>query len=202
MQIYFREFKVQLHRYLNIHRIIWEKIADIKEQGKIRGRDLEQLRNRLESYKKTIELIEGRIEQMGTHLKTRKNLIDILGWGGFLSNILEFKYDTLDNSLSYIKALWKMTKNYVDSAIRVFSDLQAESTKDSVKTLTLITSIGVISGILGYLTANKLPQFTIIGVTYFLILLAATWLANKLIVLFYQRRKYEIKSVEVDKKID
>lgn len=139
---------------------------------------------------------------MGTHLKTRKNLIDILGWGGFLSNILEFKYDTLDNSLSYIKALWKMTKNYVDSAIRVFSDLQAESTKDSVKTLTLITSIGVISGILGYLTANKLPQFTIIGVTYFLILLAATWLANKLIVLFYQRRKYEIKSVEVDKKID
>lgn len=47
MQIYFREFKVQLHRYLNIHRIIWEKIADIKEQGKIRGRDLEQLRNRL-----------------------------------------------------------------------------------------------------------------------------------------------------------
>jgi len=95
-----------------------------------------------------------------------------------------------------------MTKNYVDSAIRVFSDLQAESTKDSVKTLTLITSIGVISGILGYLTANKLPQFTIIGVTYFLILLAATWLANKLIVLFYQRRKYEIKSVEVDKKID
>ena len=202
MQIYFREFKVQLHRYLNIHRIIWEKIADIKEQGKIRGRDLEQLHNRLESYKKTIELIEGRIEQMGTHLKTRKNLIDILGWGGFLSNILEFKYDTLDNSLSYIKALWKMTKNYVDSAIRVFSDLQAESTKDSVKTLTLITSIWVISGILGYLTANKLPQFTIIGVTYFLILLAATWLANKLIVLFYQRRKYEIKSVEVDKKID
>lgn len=202
MQIFFREFKVQLHRYLNIHRIIWEKIADIKEQGKIRGKDIEELRNKLESYKKTIEIIEGRIEQMGTHIKTRKNIINNLGWGGFLSDILEFKYDTLDNSLNYIKALWKMTKNYVDSAIRVLSEVQSESTKDSVKTLTLVTSIGVISGILGYLSVNKLPQFTKTGILFFIILLAGTYLANKIIVFFFKNCKYKLKSVDVDKKID
>lgn len=202
MQIFFKEFKIQLHRYLNIHRIIWEKIAEIKEKGNVYGKDLETLRNKLESYKKTIELIDGRIEQMGTHVKTRKNIIKNLGWENFLSDVLEFKYDTLDNSLAYIKALWKMTKNYVDSAIRIFSEIQTESTKDSVKALTLITSIGVVSSVVGYLSASKLPQLTTTGTIYFFILLAGTYLVNRLIIFFYKSRKYEIKSIEIDKKID
>lgn len=29
-QIFLREFRGQMHRYLNLHRIIWEKIADVK----------------------------------------------------------------------------------------------------------------------------------------------------------------------------
>ena len=33
-QIFFREFKSQLHRYLEIHRTIWEKIRKIKEQAR------------------------------------------------------------------------------------------------------------------------------------------------------------------------
>src|SRR3989338_8702878 len=40
-QIFFREFKSQLHRYLAIHRAIWEKIAKIKERGKIRGTEID-----------------------------------------------------------------------------------------------------------------------------------------------------------------
>ena len=36
-QIFFREFKSQLHRYLAIHRTLWEKIREIKERGQIRG---------------------------------------------------------------------------------------------------------------------------------------------------------------------
>jgi hypothetical protein len=202
MQIFFREFKAQLHRYLNMHRIIWEKIADIKEQGKIKGKNVGELRNRLEAYKKTIELIDGRIEQMGIHIKTRENIIKTLAWEKFLTGVLQFKYETLGDTLNYIKALWKMTKNYVDAAIQVFADIQSESTKDSVKTLTLVTTIGVISGILGYLSVNKFPQFTIIGAIYFVILLAATWTVNRIVSIYHKNRSYAIKDVELDKKIN
>ena len=32
MEIFFREFKDQLQKYLNIHRKVWEEISDIKER--------------------------------------------------------------------------------------------------------------------------------------------------------------------------
>ena len=35
-QIFIREFKGQMHRYLNMHRIIWEKIDKLKEQVNVK----------------------------------------------------------------------------------------------------------------------------------------------------------------------
>ncbi|MEK7519946.1 MAG: hypothetical protein AAB581_01745, partial [Patescibacteria group bacterium] len=63
-QIFFRDFKSQLHRYLNIHRIVWEKIDAIKERGEVRGTEIDALRNELSDYQKTINLIGARIDQM------------------------------------------------------------------------------------------------------------------------------------------
>ena len=51
-QIFFRDFKSQLHRYLNIHRIVWEKIDQIKERGAIKGTEIDALRNELSLYQK------------------------------------------------------------------------------------------------------------------------------------------------------
>ncbi len=39
-QVFIREFKGQLHRYLNLHRIIWEKIDNVKENAKVKGQIL------------------------------------------------------------------------------------------------------------------------------------------------------------------
>jgi hypothetical protein len=61
-QIFFREFKSQLHRYLAIHRILWEKIRTIKERGEIKGSEVDSLRNELSVYQKTINLIGARID--------------------------------------------------------------------------------------------------------------------------------------------
>ena len=69
-QIFFREFKSQLHRYLAIHRILWEKIKVIKERGEIRGNDIDSLRNELSVYQKTVNLIGARIDQMPAYVKT------------------------------------------------------------------------------------------------------------------------------------
>jgi len=49
-QVFIREFKGQLHRYLNLHRIIWEKIDAVKDRAKVRGSDVVKFSTKLESY--------------------------------------------------------------------------------------------------------------------------------------------------------
>src|SRR3989344_7864704 len=77
-QIFFREFKSQLHRYLSIHREIWEEISEIKERKFIKGKDAEFYRVQLEIYKKTIDLINNRINQMPSYARTRASLAKTL----------------------------------------------------------------------------------------------------------------------------
>ena len=131
-QVFIREFKSQLHRYLNLHRIIWEKIADVKERGKIKGSEVGLFKDKIESYSKTINLIDGRISQMGTYIRTRESIAkNNAGLANFL-DVLDFKYETLADTLEYIKDIWNMTKNYVNSALDLFSSIQAASTESSV----------------------------------------------------------------------
>jgi len=73
-QIFIREFKAQLHRYLNLHRIIWEKIDAVKEHAVITGKQIVECNTKIEGYAKTVNLIDGRISQMSTYIKTREKL--------------------------------------------------------------------------------------------------------------------------------
>lgn len=73
-QVFIREFKGQLHRYLNLHRIIWEKIDNVKDRAKVKGSDVIMFSTKLESYAKTVTLIDGRIRQMSTYLPTRERI--------------------------------------------------------------------------------------------------------------------------------
>lgn len=162
-QIFFREFKSQLHRYLAIHRIIWEKIQKIKEGGKIKGTNIDNLRNELSAYQKTITLIGARIDQMSSYVRTRQKFTDTEKVDEYLKPLFQFKFETLLDTHEYIKHLWDMTKNYLGSAIEIFTELQAKSTKNTIASLQLITTIGVVAGILGYLGRDALPKFTYNG---------------------------------------
>jgi len=200
-QIFFREFKSQLHRYLAIHRILWEKIKKIKERGNIKGTEVDELRNELSVYEKTINLIGSRIEQMPAYVKTRQKITDLEKIDSYLKPLFQFKFETLLDTHEYIKHLWDMTKNYLSSAIEIFNELQAKSTKNTISSLQLITTIGVVAGILGYLAKDTLPKFTSIGLIYFGLLLAMTWVINSIVSKFYKNRKYEIENKEIDKDI-
>ncbi|MCD4761670.1 hypothetical protein K8R32_01805 [bacterium] len=199
-QIFVREFKGQLHRYLNLHRIIWEKIAAIKERGKISGKEVGPLKGQLESYEKTINLISSRINQMGVYVGTRgaivKNDPDLKR----ITSILQFKYETLTNTLAYVKEIWTMTRNYVNSSLDLFSGIQAKSTESSIKNLTVITTAGVAGTLLGLFT-KKMPTFTLDSLIYFCILVFIGYSANKIMKTVAIRRKYEIKDVEIDRNI-
>lgn len=199
-QIFIREFKGQLHRYLNMHRIIWEKIDAVKENANVKGKDIVKFTTKLEGYAKTINLIEGRINQMSTYISTRekiaksdKNLEEFLAISGY-------RYETLRDTLDYIKYLWTMTKNYVSSAQKLFDGLKQDVTSKSVDSLTIVTSMSAGAGIIGLLTETA-PEFTIFGVVYFFILALLGWSSTKILSLISNSRKYEVSDVEYDKNI-
>lgn len=193
MQIFFREFKDQLEKYLMIHRNIWEEISAIKEAKEIKGRDVENVRGKLDSYQKTISLISNRINQMGSYVNTRSSIAKRLEVDKHLVDIFEYKFETLTDTLSYIKEIWKMTSDYLASAVGNLVEIKNQSTSNNLKSLQTITSIGVISGVLGYLSAKTLPQINKAGLIYFVVLFALTWFMNYAISKKYQNKKYSLK---------
>lgn len=94
-----------------------------------------------------------------------------------------------------------MTKNYLTSAIEIFSELRAKSTKNTISSLQLITTIGVVAGILDYLGKDTLPKFTSIGLFYFSLLMALTWVVNGIVSKFFKTRKYNIEGKDIEKDI-
>jgi len=200
-QIFVREFKIQLHRYLNLHRIIWEKIAAVKERGEITGQEAGPLKTQLESYSKTVSLIGSRINQMNVYLGTREKVIKNDPTLKKIISVLEFKYETLNDTLAYVKEIWVMTKNYVDSSLNLFAAIQAKSTEASIKNLTIITVTGVAATFLK-LFSGDLPKFTTSGLFYFLILIFAGYSADAIIRLISRRKKYKIKEAMINKDIN
>jgi hypothetical protein len=193
MQIFFREFKDQLQRYLNIHREIWEEISEIKENGSITGREVEPVRARLDSYQKTINLIRSRINQMGSYVNTRASVSKKLNLEDSLISIFQYKFETLTDTHKYIQEIWRMTEDYINTAIQVVVEVKSRSADNSIQSLRLITTIGVLSGIFGYLSKDKFPVVTWVGVWYFIVLVIGTWLINEIIGLIYQRLRYQLK---------
>lgn len=200
-QIFFREFKTQLHRYLNIHRIIWEKIEHIKERGQIRGYEIDPLRNELTNYQKTIMLIASRIDQMSSYMETRKKIASLQKIDSYIDTLFQFRFEALEDTHKYIKHLWEMTQRYIQSTLDIFNDLQAKSTKNSITSLQLVTSIGVVAAILGYLNRDILPKVTAIGWFYLIVLIGLAYLLNKSVTIIYRNRKYALKGGEIIKEI-
>jgi hypothetical protein len=197
--IYFKEFKSQAHHYMNLHRSVWAQIEAIKEEHYIRGWQVKAQRTKLESYKKTIDLIEARIGQMDLYMASRNKVATARGWDSYLSDVLQFRYTNLEHTHDYIKSLWSMTQQYVDSAIQIMTEINAQSTKTSVQALTVISSLGVVAGIINYLALPKLPKFSHTGGEYFLTLVLVALILNGLVVLIYSLARYRINAVLLTK---
>ena len=185
-EIFFREFKTQMARYLHIHREIWEKINLIKSKESVRGNEILQIREELQEEQKTINLIEARINQMPVYLKTRQKLTSLENINKELHPLFQYKFETLLDTHDYIKSLWVMTKNYLNSANDMLAVLQTESTKSSISSLTLITTIGVVAGVVNYMVRDTFPSITLTGFYYFIVLLALTFIINLMVVYFYK----------------
>lgn len=199
-QIFIREFKGQLHRYLNIHRIIWEKIDAVKENTNVKGSEIVKFTSKLEGYAKTINLIDGRINQMSTYIPTREKIAKSDKELAEFLSISGYRYETLRDTLEYIKYIWDMTTDYVKAAQKLFDGLKADVTSKSVDSLTIVTSMSAGASIIGLLTESA-PEFTVFGVLYFFILAAIGWASTKILGTISSKRKYEISDAEYEKNI-
>ncbi len=197
-QIFIREFKGQLHRYLNIHRIVWQKIDEVKDNVRIKGADIVKFTTKLEGYAKTINLIDGRIKQMGTYLPTREKIAKSdLELVEFLK-ISGYRYETLKDTLAYIQYLWSMTQNYVTAAQKQFADIKAEVTSKSVNSLTIVTSMSAGAAMISLFQESE-PTFTVFGFIYFFILALIGYISQKLLRYISNRQKYDVSDIEYEK---
>src|SRR3989339_805324 len=194
------EFEIYRGDKLYIINNVSEKIADIKERGEIQGKEAGIFKSQIESYKKTINLIEARINQMGSYIGTRGAIVKNDPELQKIIDVLKFKYDTLGDTLSYIKEIWSMTKNYLDSSQQIFNNIQAESTSGSINSLTIITSAGVAASLIKLLD-QKMPEIKLDGVIYFLILAFVGYCVNKIMKTVTARKKYKINDIEIAKNI-
>lgn len=199
MQIFFREFKDQLHKYLNIHRKIWEEISIIKERKQIRGKEVGFYRSKLESYKKTIELINNRINQMHSYAHTRASISRHLNVEKHLIELFSYKFEDLFNTLEYIKEIWNMTEKYVNSAINVLVEISNKTSVSGIRSIQVLASIGVVTTIVGYLTRDSFPKVSTVGIYYIAILIASVVAIDFIIKKYAGSKKYALKFVEADK---
>lgn len=199
-QVFIREFKGQLHRYLNIHRIIWEKIDKVKNNAQVKGADIVKFNAKLDGYAKTISLINGRINQMSSYISTREKIAKSDAELTEFLNISGYRYETLRDTLDYIKQIWSMTKDYVSSAQKLFNGLKQDVTSNSINSLTIVTSMSAGVSIIGLLTKSQ-PQFTAFGFIYFILLALLVLGANKLLNLFAKKKRYSINDISYEKDI-
>lgn len=198
-QVFIREFKGQLHRYLNMHRIIWEKIDEVKNNAEVKGKDIIKFTTKLEGYSKTINLIDGRINQMSCYISTREKIAKSDKELAEFLSISGYRYETLRDTLDYIKQLWKMTKEYVSSAQKLFDGLKKDVSNKSINSLTLVTSMTAGSSLITVLT--KEPTFTAYGFTFAAALAIIVFSMNKGLNFISKNRTYKVSDINYDKDI-
>lgn len=199
--IFFREFKDQLEKYLNVHRKVWVEIADIKERKMVRPKEVLALRAKLGSYQNTISLISNRINQMSSYARTRKSIAQKAGADSLLANLFQYRFEVLLDTLDYIKEIWKMTADYVNSAIQVMIEIQNAATNKSIQSLTLITSVGVIAGLVGHLSRDAFPKVTLTGTMYLALLISIAGLVNLAVRKIQSNIKRKLSFVERNENI-
>lgn len=164
-QIFIREFKGQLHRYLNLHRAIWGKIDYIKKQPVASEINLLEDSTKLERYEKTALLIEGRLEQMATYVKIREaGVQDDAEIMEFLA-ISGYRYSALYGTLEYMRSLWKTTREYAKTAQRLLARVGRERIVHALHNIVILLGLLVVISLLGLLFGAVL-KFSVDTIIY------------------------------------
>lgn len=146
--VFFREFEEQLNRYLNLHRLVWEKISDIRNKRSLRFYDFHHVREKILHFLKTLSFSKARLSQMGDILQERTNSTKI-EMKKQLESLGINRFEFLKADQKYISHLCQMTIEYVDGTLKLIQSLYEESTQRELTTLKFVTFVGVLTGFFG-----------------------------------------------------
>lgn len=192
-QVFIREFKGQLHRYLNLHRSIWAKIDTIKKQSFVSESQVLTAISELDRYEKTALLIEGRLKQMSPYVGIREaGMQDDQELTEFLA-ISGYRYSALEAALDYMKSLWHTTRRYAESAERLMLRVEQERLVSHCRGILLVITLLVIISALGLFFGTAL-HFSVDTVIYVAILIIAGILGSKLLSAYYSTKRYKLLS--------
>ena len=138
---------------------------------------------------------------MNTYIKTREKIAKSDNSLSGSLDLIGYRYETLINTVSYMQQIWAMTKNYLNSAEKLFNSLESQVTDKSISNLTIVTSMGVGASLIGLFTKTSAPEISIFGICYFFALAALGWLVNKIMLKTAENRTFEIQDIEYDKDI-
>ncbi len=150
------------------------------------------MRNYLDGCQKTVNLIGSRINQMSSYLNTRLSISKKMNLEENLLIIFQYKFETLLDTHTYIKEVWKMTTDYLNTAMQVVKEARLLANNSTLQSLTWITTVGVVSAIIGHLSKDKFPQITFVGIWYYIILIIITNLINYIIQIIVKNKKYSL----------
>lgn len=191
-QVFIREFKGQLHRYLNLHRAIWGKIDTIKKQLSLNEREITQAATKLARYQKTALLVEGRLKQMSAYIDVRaagvkddQALIDFLAISGY-------RYPALSSTLDYVKSLWEVTVKYILATEGMIARAEQKRLVSSVNSLALPLGLIAVISVLGLLLGGTVLKLGIDTVIYIAILVIIGIIGIQIWRIRQREKRYQI----------
>ncbi len=194
-QVFIREFKGQLHRYLNLHRSIWSKVDAIKKQSYVNEDEVLSSISDLDRYEKTALLVEGRLKQMAPYVGIREaGMKDDQELTEFLA-ISGYRYSALEAALDYMQSLWHTTRRYAESAQRLMLRVEQERLVSTCRSILLILTLLAIVSILGLVFGSTL-QFSVDTIIYAAILIIVVLLGSRLLSLRHSTKRYKLLSLE------
>ncbi|MFH1047991.1 MAG: hypothetical protein V1738_06860 [Patescibacteria group bacterium] len=143
-----REFERHLRDYLELYRMLWNKIAIIQNRSAITSNELPVIRDELLSYRRDTAIIRAHISQMLVFLRERKNEVDDLNLKDDLRAVEAYRFDKLAGATHYITKQWDMLKDYLDSTVDITGFYYQENLQKEIGIQQFIFLVGAVAAII------------------------------------------------------
>ncbi len=174
--MFLKEFPLQLKNYLVLHRLIWEKVENIRGAKTIVYKNFTKIREQLNDFLKTLSLMKARLHQMDDIIETKARIAKEAPPRG-LDGLHMNRINNLIGDVKYIKDLWEMTIDYTKDTLNLIESLSQENVQRELSALKFIALIGAITSFFGMNIAfpweERWPtifqsSFVVIGIIIFI----------------------------------
>lgn len=146
--VFFREFESQLRSYLELHRSMWDEIANVRESRALRYKDFPTVRERILGFLTSISFVKARLAQMMDIIIAREFAISA-ELKAQLPRLGLNRFVALQAQQKYVEDLWKMTHEYADGTLGLLNSLFQENTQRELNALKLVTLVAAITSFFG-----------------------------------------------------